>query len=250
MATKINLRKLRNAEIIQFFTQLLALVTTSLPSAAPSVFAAAVQKLEGLLQDLSALFKNDPVSVRTAKMQEYDAQRDQYITGLRMMCEALTYHYDAETAAAASLLERNLSVYGGNIARQGQNTETATLNNIIADWQQKPELAGAVASLKLEGWLTALQTANKNYNDTYLQRTEEKAEAQFDFDMEQKREEAIAAYTDLSEKLKGLSLLAEDPAPWKALQAKVDMLGEAYKNTLAARAGRATADKTTEAPQA
>jgi len=57
-----------------------------------------------------------------------------------MNINSLVFHFDAALSAPVLVLQNDLKIYTTNIARKNYNTETALINNLIADWETKPNL--------------------------------------------------------------------------------------------------------------
>lgn len=167
------LSRYRNAEYIQYLTDVLAFLEphdlTALQLAAPQAALAAV------LEDLNTAYKSTQGSEITPEIAALDERRDRAIVGLRGIVENLTYHFDPDTAAAASLLYRNITSHGSNIARLNYREQTAVLSSIVRDWEGKPEFAAAVSTLNLGNWLAELKESNQQFSAKYLARVDETA---------------------------------------------------------------------------
>jgi hypothetical protein len=71
-----------------------------------------------------------------------------------------------------------MALYGSGIARLNYQAETATLNNLMRDWENKPELTDAVAFFSLSAWVDELKAANDSLQyQKYLSRTQEYGDA-------------------------------------------------------------------------
>lgn len=108
------------------------------------------------------------------------------------------------------MLLDNMALYGSGIARLNYRTETATINNLIRDWENKPELTNAVATFNLSAWINEMKTANDLFNTTYLSRTQEYGYASTEA-IKSKREEVDAAYYALRDSIDTIHLLVEMP---------------------------------------
>lgn len=239
MINKIDLRSLKNAEFLSFFNTLLGYVSgnTTVSAAVSAVKAV----LANIISRINELFKTDPASALTDKLIALDAERDSYISGLTKICDGYRNSPDAAEQEAATLLYRNIEVYGGAevINDMGINAETATVTSLIGDWTDKPELAAAVKTLGLSGWVTALETANENYRTTYDDRTSQTAAATTTDKVKGKRAEAINAWYGLRKKIEANRELATDTAEWDKVIGQINTLTGQYNTTLAARSSRA-----------
>ncbi|MDB5196479.1 MAG: hypothetical protein JWP88_850 [Flaviaesturariibacter sp.] len=243
MIQTIPLTRLSNADFIEFFNLLKGGITAGFEGATiPAPFAAKQTAVNKVLSDLEALHNNDPASHLTAEMLALDAERDSYIGGMSQVCRGHLSHPDDEMKGAAKLLVRSLQVHGPSIRSQGITEETATIKSILKDWNEKPEMAGAVAALRLGAWLTALERTNNNFEAKYLDRNLE-GRSELPFTMKEKRQEARVVFDALMEKLVGYYSITEGDAPWKNIVSDVNALIDRYNKMLAADAGRAAAEK-------
>ncbi|SEM25713.1 hypothetical protein SAMN05421856_10235 [Chryseobacterium taichungense] len=103
-----------------------------------------------------------------------------------------------------------ITLYGSGIPRLNYQAETATLNNLIRDWENKPELVYAIAFFDLSDWVNELKDAKGQFNAKFLFRTQEYDDANPD-PIKSKREETNAAYYALRDRINALHLLTETP---------------------------------------
>jgi hypothetical protein len=239
----IILRQLRNAEYIEFQRSTLEIVNTQ------AIVKAAVLTQynagSAALAKLNDAFINDPASPITAEITALDASRDKMVTGLVVLTDGFTYSPNADQAAAAEKLARNLKIYGKNIARQGLNAETTTIDNIINDWTNQTPLADAVTTLGLTDWLTALTTVNTQFRTKYAARTTAIAieDQERPLSVTELREAATATLIDLFKKLDGYYAIHGDATPWGVVAAQVNALIDQYNATIAIRKGRVHAEE-------
>lgn len=95
------------------------------------------------------------------------------------------------------------------MTRQNLQEKTALIGVITDQWEGNPELAAALELLDLTLWKEELKSANKAFNDSYLERTIQYAAANT-ATMKQKREETITVYSDLRKHLSALAVI--DPS--------------------------------------
>ncbi|RYY93184.1 MAG: hypothetical protein EOO11_20150, partial [Chitinophagaceae bacterium] len=111
MTTRLGLFRLRNAELIRYFTQLLALIDAS-GSARPAPLEEAVAALRAQLNALNELYKTDPGSEHSEALALAEEERDNLVRGLYRYCEAFTYLTDPALHSAGKLLRSTIEVYG------------------------------------------------------------------------------------------------------------------------------------------
>ena len=231
-----------NATFLGFFEgadQLVDKTVSGLPSV-PEVFVAPRTSFKEQLEKLGGFFKlgGSPLS---RQLQAIDAHRDGQYTGLCYGVRMYTYHEDAEVAASATLLDASIRLYGPHLNQQSYMNQTVGIANMLKDWRDKPELAGALRALPaLESFRAALERDNTQFHELYLQRVAESASAP-EGNTEDAQAEVIKAYELVLRKIAGFIEVSSDPAPWIKLQKELDTLWEQYANAEAIRLGKAAA---------
>ena len=128
-----------------------------------------------------------------------------------------------------------MAIYGSGIARQNYQAETATLNNMIRDFEDQPELAAAVTAFSLQPWIDELQDANTLFNTEYLSRTQEYGDANPDT-IKSKREETNVTYYALRDRIDALHTLVETPpSPYITVINQLNALTDQYNVLLVHR---------------
>jgi len=232
MINSIDLIKLRNDEYIQFLTDFLGITLLNNPTAMlvkPQYDAVVVQ--QGILQ---SLFVTDQGSPLTAQIEGFDQRRDAALNGITALANAYLYHFDPVIKGHATYLTHHLGLYGTGIARENYQAETATITNIINDWNNKPELIAAITALGIGTWKAELQTANTSFNTLYLQRTQEMGAASPETIL-QKRVDANTAYYKLRDFIDSFFTINEGADPWGKCTNELNALITQYNTMLAAR---------------
>jgi len=161
-----------------------------------------------------------------------DERRDEAIIGINYFLTAHSYHYQTDKQQNAQLLLNNLELYGTGISRLNYMAETATLNNLLRDWENKPELADAITFFGIAEWVAELKTANEEFNAKYLSRTQEYGDASPET-IKLKREETNTAYYALRDRIDALHLLVETaPSPYITVINQLNALTDQYNKLL------------------
>ncbi|TCZ74538.1 DUF6261 family protein [Flaviaesturariibacter aridisoli] len=206
----------------------------------PDAFAEPYAAFRERLVRLGGYFKLGASSL-SGQLQRVDAHRDGQYNGLRAGLRMYTYHEDAEVAAAATLVEANMDLYGTDLTRQSYMNETVAISNLLKDWRDKPELAGALRALPaLESFRARLERDNSEFHELYLKRVAENASAP-EGNTGDAQAEVIKAYELVLRKIAGFMEVSADPSPWMKLQKELDTLWEQYANAEAIRMGKAAA---------
>jgi len=229
----IDTPKLRNAEYLQYVKDFSAIITLHNPASLEigTKFSAFTAKID----ELEFLYKKALASDKTAEILSLDERRDDAVNGINFFLLSHTYHFDATIQQNAQLLLDNMELYGKGIARMNYQAETATINNILRDWEIKPELTAAVTALGLSDWIDELNNTNTDFNSQYLSRTQEYGDANPET-IKTKREETNAAYYALRNRIDALHLLVETPpSPYTSLINQLNALTDQYNMLLVSR---------------
>lgn len=233
MLSSIDLAKLRNAEYIQFIKDWLAILSLNKPQALNLQLQ--YDALQTMLAVLENVFVTEQGSAITEDVNAIDLRRDRAVTGLLTIINAFTYHFDPATAKHAETLNKLADKYGSNIARQNYQAETAIIDNLLSDFNNKPEAVAAIGALNLGDWSSELQQANKAFNAAYLQRTQQMG-ATVKEKLVVKRLETNEAYYKLRSFIDSYFTINEGKDPWAKVTNELNALVDQYNNTLAGRA--------------
>ena len=229
----IELTKLRNAEYLQYMKDFAGIINLNDPATLQidtklAAFTAKTTELENL-------FKKALANDRTKAVLALDQRRDDAINGIAAFLQGYSYHYEADKKQNAQKLLTALAIYGVGIARQNYMSETATINNLLVDFADKPELAAAVTAFSLQPWIDELQDANTLFNTEYLSRTQEYGDANPDT-IKSKREEVNVTYYALRDRIDALHTLVETPpSPYTTVINQLNALTDQYNVLLVHR---------------
>ena len=230
----LDLSKLRNAEFIQFGTQIITITGSYNPDALKVKNQYDALNLK--LIQVDGMYKLQQGSALTVEVEKADERRDRAITGISMFLDSRLNHYIPEEVSAARVLRLDLDKYGSAIARQNLNSQTAILTNIANDWKNKAELRDAVVLLNLMPWLDELDSANKAFDILYLQRNKEAINNPVDT-LKTLRLETNELYYLLRDKLQAYANINEFADPYDKILKEWNNLIESYNTLMANRAG-------------
>ena len=239
MITAINLPKLRNAEFIQFIKNCLNIIQANNP--ATLRVQAQYDSLQGMLTVLEDLFLTEQGSAITEDVSAIDTRRDRAVTGFSLMANALTYHFDPVIAKHAETIKRLVDKYGGGIARENYQAETAIIDNLVADLN-KPDAITAMAALNLDGWKKEMEQANKAFNDAYLLRTQQLGAVSKD-KLLAKRLETNEVYYKLRNFIDSYYTINEGAGPYNKTTNELNALIDQYNTMMAGRVGGGDKDE-------
>ena len=222
------LNRYRNAEYIQYMTDVLAFLEphdlVALQLADPQTALVAV------VEELNIAFKQPPGSELTPEIVALDDRRDRAISGLKRITESYTYHFMPQTAEAGSLLYLNISKHGDNLPRLGYQEQTAVLSSIIRDWESQAALVAAVSTLGLNAWLRELKTSNAEFAAKYLERVG-KAAHNPAAPISELREQGTDTYRKLINHITAHATLSDNKV-YTDLLNEIDVLAGKYNQTV------------------
>ena len=230
MIQSIDLFKLRNAEYLQFQKDFVAIAARNNPNVLQ--IQAKLDDLNQKTVELDDLFKKILANENTQILVDIDNKRDIAINGLTFLITGYSYHFDNTLKQAADKILDNLKVYGSGIAKLNYQAQTATLTNIINDWENKPALVDALNTLNITNWKDYLKQQNNQFNEVYLNRTQEYGNATPE-SLKTKREETNVFYYALRNRINALHLLIETPpSPYSTIINQLNALVDQYNNLL------------------
>lgn len=197
---KTRLGSARNAEHFQFHSDVLSVIT--------SEFAAA-QNLTALRTAYADLFRREDEAFiqsraleATPEVEEKDRVRDEIFLYLVQTVEASLFCPLADKKAAAQKLQFAIKPYR-QAASKPYAENTAQVTNLVTDLQ-KEENAACLQTLGLADTVTALQTANEEFNAVYGGRSGDKLTRAASDTMKDIRPKVDAAYRQLTEAIVAL----------------------------------------------
>lgn len=222
----IDLPKLRNAEYLQYMKDFAGIINLNDP--ATLQIDAKLAAFNAKTLELEELFKKALANDLTKVILALDERRDNAILGITSFLQGYSYHYEADKKENAQKLLAKMAIYGSSIARQNYMAETATINNLIRDFEDQPELATAVTAFSLQPWIDELADANTQFNTEYLARTQEYGDANPDT-IKSKREETNVTYYALRDRIDALHTLVETPpSPYNTVINQLNALTDQY----------------------
>lgn len=229
----IDLFKLRNAEYLQYMKDFTGIINLNDPT--QLAIDAKLNEFVSKTDELESLYKKALASEKTQELLALDERRDDAVNGIYYFLLGNTYHFETDRQQKAELLLGNMALYGSGISRLNYQAETATINNILRDWENKPALAEAIILFDLSSWVNEMKAANEEFNTQYLLRTQEYGDANPDT-IKSKREETNLAYYALRNRVDALHLLVEiPPSPYATVINQLNALTDQYNILLVNR---------------
>lgn len=226
MIKSIDLHNLRNANYLQFQKDFLEIILRNNPEVLQIVTK--YKDLSDKTNELENLFKKVLANPISQELLVLDERRDAVVNGIYYIALGYSYHYEEDTKQAAEALLANFKLYGSGIARLNYQAETATINSLMNDWDNKPELSQAIDTLGLRNWKNELGSINTEFSTRYLDRTQDYGNATPET-LKIKREETNSVYFALRDRINALHLLVETPpSPYSTVINQLNALIEQY----------------------
>jgi hypothetical protein len=182
-----------------------------------------------------------------------DDKRDAYFMGICFIVDAHLKHWDATIVAQAVLLNDSIKVYGRTIVIANYQSESASLDSLIDNWEKTPALTDALTALNLDSWKAQLKATNTLFVKTYTQRAEEEGANDALTGLKELKENAIKSWQKLENIIIGKTEEFEDDAVkaplYEALTNSINGVLDNYNNLINQRqAKRAAAKAKKDAP--
>ena len=200
---------LRNAELLKYANSSADLVDGNNP--ATLVIVPQLTAFRSRISEAEALFILPRESSYSPEIQALDTLRDNNFKGIHLVISGYMKHYDPEVRAAATLLNKNIKLYGPEINKLNYQAETSVIDSMTKDWENKPELADAITLLNLRDWRDEIKRKNTEFDTLYTQRTQEYGGRTQD-KLKNKREEVAQAYQVLVDNLNARNTLDDSGA--------------------------------------
>jgi Family of unknown function (DUF6261) len=197
-----------------------------------------IEALSKSHEALNAAHKREQSSLLTVDIAEADQLLGNFYIGLRKLIEGFLFSPKAQEQKAAELLARSIKHYGIDAHRLNYQAQSTVFDNLIADWQTKPELISAMVLLNVGYWIEALKNHNELIKKVLLNRVQEKATETTETTIEL-RQKMIQDYRNLVKVAEG-TLLLNPSEKGTMLINQQNVLTEQYNLILKKRQGGKT----------
>nr|WP_321405313.1 DUF6261 family protein [uncultured Carboxylicivirga sp.] len=175
MIKNIKIYQLRNNEFIQFIKD-----TLQLFDANQTIKEKVKERLEALINVFNLIlsnFKENKSNTITDELVEIDNKRDEALNGISRLLEAYTHHYHADKRDNARLLLESIKIHGTGLTRLNYMAETSVIDSLISKWYSDNKMTEALDKMNLKEWAEELSTENTLFNQKYLDRNQQEANA-------------------------------------------------------------------------
>jgi uncharacterized protein YeaO (DUF488 family) len=238
MILSIYLKKLRNSEFIQFFTDLISIFKKFNPE--EMGIKAQLDPLEKDIESIKSVHNTLKGSDISDEIKEIDVRRDDCITGIRTVVEGYTYHYEQSVREAAQALLTKIDSFGTSIAKQNYPTETTSLKGIIDSFNKEEKLKNALTTVNLTAWAAQMEKENNQFNQRYLDRIDETSK-QTDDKIAALRKSTVEKYFTLREHVSSHATLNTN-ANFKTIIDQLNILIDKYNGIIKRRGGNGKGD--------
>ena len=244
MITEFPILEFRNAELLKYANTSADLVDSNHPTTL--VIVPQLTAFRSRISEAEALFILPRESSYSPEIQALDTLRDNNFKGIHLVISGYMKHYDPEVRAAATLLNKNIKLYGPEINKLNYQAETSVIDSMTKDWENKPELADAITLLNLKDWSDEIKRKNTEFDTLYTQRTQEYGGRTQD-KLKNKREEVAQAYQVLVDNLNARNTL-DDTGKYTKVTNELNALSDQYTNMLHTRQGRRGGEDEADSP--
>ncbi len=236
MITSTNLKALRNLEAFQIYSDLAAFLKQEEKAKEfEEPLKGVCDTFYARLQDYDTALLPERRSTQTLELAQLDTQRDyvlrSFITNLKLYVGSP----NAEQVQAAQVLLALVDKYGKNIPSMPYRQETAAITNLLQDMDLK-ENADLLKKLFAEHWVTSLRTANTQFEQTMLSRTDTASESS----SEKSKTARVAVHTAFEKLCEMINALAivQGEAAYSRIIDRINQLVLESQNVLARRQSR------------
>ena len=241
MIASTNLKMLRNLEAFQVFSDILAFLPQE---------ESVKEPLKGLcdafaarLSDYDTALVPERRSRYTAELARLDGQRDYVFRSFTTQLKLYQTSFDADQVKAAEALLALVDKYGRNIPAMPYRQETGAIKNLLQDLELEAS-AAHIQTLFAGHWVSALRTANEQFEQTMLTRSDASSEAAAGT-AKAAREAVQTAFEKLCEMVNALAVV-NGPTDYKHIIDRINQLVSESHNVTARRRSRKKSDEATD----
>jgi len=199
------------------------------------------EKLLALWPMVAKIKEQDLSNALSNLMQDLDTERDTLIKAIIANVKTAGKLTLASLPPHVAVMKRFLKTLGSDISKANYRSSTKLTNDLLADYDAKPDVQTAVEALSLKIYFDHLRTVNNRFAELYLQRNEDDAFVE-KVDTRAIRMETDKALTDLFDAFEFCSGEYEE-LDYQTLANELNELTGKCKSDLKARATRAKEDK-------
>ena len=171
--SRLPFKLLWNSEYTIFVNQLVSIIQKTTPETLH--LGKSFGKVTALLPALAKIKAQELSNAISNQLQELDAERDTIITALAAQIKTMGRLSMPSVAPHVVVLTHFFDTHGRDIATANYNAETERINDLLADYDAKPDVKAAAAALNLTMLFDQLRTVNTQFETLFMQRSEEVA---------------------------------------------------------------------------
>ena len=170
---RLTFRELWNSEYTLFVNQLV-IIFQKYPIEALHL-AKAFGKVLALLPQLAKVKAQELSNAISNQLRDLDNERDTLIKAIVGQVKAMGKISLASIAPHVVVMNRFLDIHGRDIDSANYSSETNRMNDLLADYDGKPEVQAAAVALNLKMLFDQLRMVNTQFATLFLQRNAENA---------------------------------------------------------------------------
>jgi len=170
---RVSLREFWNSEYTLFVNQLV-IIFMKYPVEVLHL-AKAFGRVTAMLPQLAKIKAQELSNAISNQLRDLDNERDALIKAIVGQVKNMGKLSMASIAPHVVVLNRFLDIHGRDIDTANYSSETTRTNNLLADYDAKPDVQAAAVALNLKMLFDQLRVVNTQFATQFLQRTSEDA---------------------------------------------------------------------------
>ncbi len=170
---RFTLKNLRNSEYTMFVSQFVAIFLKY--NAELLHLKKSFERLNAFMPDLAKIKAQELSSAYSNLIHDLDVQRDNLFKAIVNQVKNIEKSGLSSLSAHVAVLNRLLDKHGRDIASDNYNSETKRLNDLLAEISASTEISAAITAAGLNSFVDQLRAVNREFNNKFMQRTEDDA---------------------------------------------------------------------------
>ncbi len=168
---RLPFKSLWNSEYTLFVNQSTGIVEKHYPDSLH--LAKSYGRVRDASPDIAKIKAKELNNIISNQLHELDTERDTLITGIAAQVKTNGKLSMPAVAAHVVVLDHFFDQHGRDIAKANYFSETKRLDDLLADYDLKPEVKAASEGLNLDILFEQLRRVNTQFAELYLKRTEQ-----------------------------------------------------------------------------
>lgn len=169
--SRLHFKSLWNSEYTLFVNQTTGIVEKHSPDSLH--LTRSFGKVKDTSPDIAKIKAKELSNTLSDELQELDNERDTLINGIIAQVRTIGKISKSGLAEFVVVLNHFFDQHGRDIASANYSSETKRLEDLLTDYDQKPQVKAASEGLHLSVFFEQLRVVNKQFADLFMERTED-----------------------------------------------------------------------------